>query len=77
MTQSVKRLTLNSGSGHDLMVQEFEPHLKLCADRAEPAWDSLSPSLSLPLARSCLLSLFLSLSLSLKIKKHLKKDLFY
>ena len=29
------------------MVHEFEPHLELCADSVEPAWDSLSPSLSL------------------------------
>ena len=33
------------GSGHDLTVCEFEPHIKLCADSMEPALDSLSPSL--------------------------------
>ena len=27
----------------------FEPHVGLCADSVEPAWDSLSPSVSLPL----------------------------
>ena len=25
------------GSGHDLMVREFEPHVGLCADSSEPA----------------------------------------
>ena len=24
------------GSGHDLMVHEFEPHVRLCADSSEP-----------------------------------------
>ena len=47
MTQSVKRLTLGFGSGHDLMVCEFEPLVGLCADSAEPARDNLSASLSL------------------------------
>ena len=42
VAQSVKHPTLNLGSGGDLMVCEFEPHVKLCADGAEPAWDSLS-----------------------------------
>ena len=47
---SAKHLTLDFGSGHDLMVCEFEPHIGLCADSEEPARDSLSPSLSaLPL----------------------------
>ena len=55
---SVKRLTLGFGSGHDLTVCEFEPHVRLCADSSEPAWDSLSLSLSLslPLPCSCSLS---------------------
>ena len=35
---------------HDLIVLEFEPPIELCADSAEPAWDSLSHSFSvLPL----------------------------
>ena len=57
---------LDLGSGHDLTVHEIEPHIRLCADGAEPAWNSLSPSLSAPsmLVRS--LSLSLS-SFSLKI----------
>ena len=52
MAQSVKQLTLDFGSGHDLMVGEFQPHefkprIRLCT---EPAWDSLSLlPLSLPL----------------------------
>ena len=49
MAQLVKHLTLNFGSGHDLTVHEMEPLIKLCADSMEPAWDSLSPSLSLSL----------------------------
>ena len=45
--RSVKRLPPDFGSGHRLTVREFEPHIGFCADGAEPAWDSLSPSLSL------------------------------
>ena len=45
--QTVKRPTLGFGSGHDLTVLGFEPRIGLCADSAEPAWDSL-PTLSLP-----------------------------
>ena len=47
MAQSVKHLTLDLGSDHDLMVCEFEPHIGLCADGAEPAWDSVFLSLCL------------------------------
>ena len=43
MAQLVKRLTLDFGSGHDLMVHEREP-LGLCADSVERAWDSVSLS---------------------------------
>ena len=43
--QPVKHLTLDFGSGHDLRVQEIEPHVGLCADGADPAWDSVSHSL--------------------------------
>ena len=49
VVQSVKRRTLDFGSGHDLMVCELEPHVGLCADSVEAAWESLSPPLSLPL----------------------------
>ena len=46
VAQSVKHPTLDFGSDHDLMVHGIEPHMGLCADSMEPAWDSLSPSLS-------------------------------
>ena len=49
MAQSVKHPSLGFGSGHDLMVRETEPHVRLCIDSMEPAWDSLSLSLSLAL----------------------------
>ena len=48
MAQSVKCPTLGFGSGHDLTVCGFEPRVGLCAGITEPAWDSLSPSLSAP-----------------------------
>ena len=60
MAQSVKRQTLDFGSGLDLTVHGFEPRVGLCTDRVESAWDFLSPSLSVPPL------LMLSLSLSLK-----------
>ena len=59
VAQSVKRPTLDFSSGHDLTVRGFEPCLRLCADSVEPAGDSLSLSLSLPLPHT----------LSLKINK--------
>ena len=46
MAQSVKLLILDFGSSHNLAVGEFEPRVGLCTDSAEPAWDTLSPSLS-------------------------------
>ena len=47
MAQSVKHPTLDVGSGHDdLMICETESHMGLCADSGDPAWDSLSASLS-------------------------------
>ena len=62
MAQSVERLTLDFGSGRDLTIRrEFEPRVRLRADSVEPAWDSLSLSLSAsPLP---------ALSFSLKINK--------
>ena len=57
VAQSVKQPTLGFGSDHDLTVCELEPHVGLCADSKESAWDF---SLSLP----GLLSLSLSLSLN-------------
>ena len=58
VAQSVKRPTLDFHSGQDLTVHEIKPRIKLCTGSAEPAWDSLSPSLSLcpPLALSPSLS---------------------
>ena len=46
--QSVERPTLGFGSGHDLMSHGLKPHIGIRADGAEPARDSLSPSLSSP-----------------------------
>ena len=63
VAQSVKRQTLDFGSGHDLMVYEIEPHIRLCTERMEPAWDSLPLSLPLP---------YLGL-LSFALSKHFKK----
>ena len=64
MARSAEHPTPDFGSGHDLTVQESEPHVTLCADSGEPAWDfvclSLSPSVFLgqgpvflPLFASC------------------------
>ena len=53
VAQLVKGPTLDFGSGHDLIIHEIKPHIRLCADNMEPAWDHLS--------------LFLYLFLSLKI----------
>ena len=44
MSQLVK--TLDFGSVHNLTVREFKPCVGLSADSVEPAWDSLSLSLS-------------------------------
>ena len=62
MAQSVKHLTLDFSSGHDLTVRGFEPHTGLCAQSTEPALDAVS--LSLLLQHMHILSLSLSLSLS-------------
>ena len=48
VAQLVKCPTLDFCSGHDLTVGGIEPHDGLCADSAEPAWDSLSPFISAP-----------------------------
>ena len=45
VAQSVKHLTLDLSSDHDLRVHGIEPHVGLCAHSVQPAWDSLSPSL--------------------------------
>ena len=48
VAQLVKHPILDFGSGHDLMVHELEPHIEFSTDSLEPAWESLSPSLSAP-----------------------------
>ena len=53
MAQSVACLTLDFGSGPDLTVHEFEPHIGLCADNTKLAWDlSAPPLLALPLSQN-------------------------
>ena len=73
VAQQVKHLmTLDPGSGRDLTVCEFKPHIGLCADGMEPAWDSVSPSLC-P-SPACALSLKkINLKKSEKKKTNLKK----
>ena len=44
----LKHPTLGFSSGHDLIVRELESCFGFYADSAEPVWDSLSPSLSVP-----------------------------
>ena len=46
MAQLVKRPTLDFSSGRDLTVHEIKLCVGLCADSVEPAWESVSPSLS-------------------------------
>ena len=46
VAQSVEYPTVDFSSGHDLMVHGIEPHVGLCTDSMEPAWDSLCPCLS-------------------------------
>ena len=58
--QSVNHPNLELLSGHDLKVHEFEAHLRIQADSEEPAWDSLSLSLSAPPSLAVSLSLSLS-----------------
>ena len=47
MAQSVKHPALGFVSGPDFTVRGIEPHIGLCADSVELAWDSLSLPLSL------------------------------
>ena len=51
IAQLVRHPTIDFSSGHELTVREFQPHVGLCADSVESAWDSLSlcpsPSFSL------------------------------
>ena len=48
VAQSVKCLTLDFSSDHDLTGHEIELLIGLCTDSLKPAWDSISPSLSAP-----------------------------
>ena len=48
VAQLVMHPTPDFSSGHDLTVCGIEPHIGLYTDSVEPAWDSLSPSLSAP-----------------------------
>ena len=52
MAQSVKRLTLDFGPGHDLMVCEIETQVRLHAEHGSCLRFSLSLSLLLPLSLS-------------------------
>ena len=70
VVQSLKGLTLGFCSGHDLTVCGFELCIWLHADSAEPAWDSLSLSLSAPRPG------YLSLKINLK-KKNLRRPSHY
>ena len=54
VAQSVKRLILDFGSGHDLMVRGSKPCVGLCADSGEPALGSVSlplPQLTFSLSK--------------------------
>ena len=69
MAESVKHLTLDLGSSHDLMVCEFQPHIGLCADSVDGAYLGFSvSSLSAPPPTRAH-----TLSLSLSLKNKLKK----
>ena len=57
VTKLVKHPALDLSSGHNLMVPEFKPHVRLCTGSAEPAWDSLSLPLSTPPPLVCTLTL--------------------
>ena len=65
MVQWVKCVTVDLSSDHDLTVAGFKPRVELCADGAEPAWDSLC------LSGSQAHSLCTSQN---KLKKERKKD---
>ena len=70
MAQSIEHPPFDFGSGHDLTVHEFQPHLGLCVDCGaclEFSLSSLSAPPLLSLSLSFFLSFFLSLSLSLSL----------
>ena len=58
VAQLVRHLTCGFGSGHDLTVHEFKPHIRLCADISEPgASFEFCVSLSLCPSPACTVSL--------------------
>ena len=48
MAQSAECPTVGFNSGHDFTVCDIEALVGLYTDSTEPAWDSVSPSLSAP-----------------------------
>ena len=73
VAQSVKHLSPDFGSRHDLTVCEVEP--RICAVSVDPAWDSLSLSPPLPLSLLCTLYLKNKINI-FKNSKQLKWALF-
>ena len=65
----LRQLGTNFGSGHDLVVHEFEPHVGLCADSSKPR-PCFGFCVSLSVCPSPLHTLSLSPS---KINKHFEK----
>ena len=63
-------LASDFGSGHDLMVHGFEPHVGLCADNSEPG-PCFGFCVSLSLCPYSAHNLSLSVS---KVNKYLKKN---
>ena len=81
VAQSVRHPTLEFCSGCDLMVHGMEPrgmfelsggtkpHVWLCTNSVELAWDALFPLCSSPAGEQSTFSLSLSLPLSLSLSK--------
>ena len=69
MVSQLSILSLDLGSGHDVTVDEFKPHIGLCIGGAESAWDSL------PLPRLCVHACSLSLSPKINKLKEKKESL--
>ena len=61
------------GSGHDLLVREFEPRVGLCADSSEPG-TCFGFYVSLSLCPSPVHTVSLSLSKVSKLKKNLRQN---
>ena len=70
MAQSIEHPTLGFGSGHDLAIHEFEPHIGLWADGMSLLGIlCLLLSVPPPLLRACSLTRALALSLSLSLSQ--------